>query len=63
MQNVPALAVPLDPLLAKVAIYIQHEVNRTCQQPRPSFTWILHICNFIFPIIDQRRYFYLKISS
>ena len=51
MQNVSAVAVPLDPLASY--IYIQHETSRTCQQPRPGFTWILPLGNIIFPIIDQ----------
>ena len=44
--------------ITSLAIYIQHETNRTCHQPRPSFAWILPICNIIFPIIDQYRYFF-----
>ena len=48
MQNVPAVAVPLDPLASY--IYIQHETSRICLQPRPSFAWILPLRNIIFPI-------------
>ena len=51
MQNVPALAVPLDPLASY--IYIQNETSHTCQQPSPSFAWILSLRNIIFPIIDE----------
>ena len=35
MQNVSAVAVPLDPLLA--SYLLQHEVNRTCQKPKSTF--------------------------
>ena len=35
LQNVPAVAVPLDPLASY--IYIMHETSCTCLQPRPNF--------------------------
>ena len=41
-----------------LTIYIQHETNCTCQQPKPSLAWILPICDISFPIIDQYRYFH-----
>ena len=39
--------------------YLQYETNHTCQQPRPCCSWILSICNIIFPIIliNADRYF------
>ena len=55
MQNFLAVTVPLDPQASY--LHTQHEANRTWQQPRPSFAWILPICNIIFPIIDQCRHF------
>ena len=52
MRNVPAVAVPLDPLASY--IYIEHdETSHSCQQASPSFAWILPLHNIIFPIIDQ----------
>ena len=47
--------------ITSLVIYIQHETYCKCQQPRPSFAWILPICNIIFPIIDQCRYFFLPL--
>ena len=35
LQNVPAVAVPLDSLASY--IYIMHETSCTCLEPRPSF--------------------------
>ena len=52
MQNVPSVAVPLDPLASY--IYTMYETSCTCLQPRPSFAWmIIPLYNIIFPIIDQ----------
>ena len=42
-------------------IYIQHQMSRTCPQPRPSFAWILPLRNIIFSIIvDQQSWSILK---
>ena len=51
LQNVPAVAIPLEPLASY--IYIQHETSRIFLQSRPSFAWILPLRDTIFPIIDQ----------
>ena len=51
MQNVPAVAVPLDPLASY--IYIQHKNSRTSLQPRPSFASTLPLYNIFFSIIDH----------
>ena len=45
------MAVPLNPLASY--IYMQYQTSRIRLQPRPSFAWILHLRNIIFPIIDQ----------
>ena len=47
MQNVPAVAVPLDPLASY--IYIQHEMSHMCLQPRSIFAWIIPLRNIISP--------------
>ena len=44
-------------------IYIQHQMSRTCPQPRHSFAWILPLRNIIFPIIvDQQSWSIFKCS-
>ena len=43
-------------------IYLQHKTNRTYQHPRPVIAWIFLICNIIFPIIDQFRYFFTAVK-
>ena len=49
-KNVPAVAVPLDPLSSY--IYILHETSCTCLKPRPSDSSLIS-WNINFPIIDK----------
>ena len=58
MQNLSAVAVPLDPLASY--IYIQHETSRILLQPSPSFAWILPLHNNYFP--NHRSIMILKCS-
>ena len=51
LLNFPVV-VPLDPL----ASYL-HTAHRTCQQPRPSFAWILPICNIILSLINADPFY------
>ena len=55
LQTFPVAVPPPTP---KPISYLQNEMNRTCQQPRPRFAWILLICIIIFTITDQCRYFF-----
>ena len=56
LQNFAKAAPPAN----KPISYIQYETNRTCQQLRLCFAWILPILRIIiFPIIDQCKYFFI----
>ena len=37
--------------ITSLAICIQHEMNRTCQQPKPSFAWTLPIICLPYAIL------------
>ena len=51
MQNIPAVAVPLDPLVASYLHTAWNESNRTCQQPRSTTT---------HKIFDNNSCFHMK---
>ena len=48
-------------LIEPLAIYSMKQIDRTYQQRRRWFAWILPMCNIIFPIIDLWRYFFTSV--